>query len=245
MVHARVRTDCCTNDLAGFFPFRWIETDFTERIFLFTGIGEVKISLQKTKKGGFMKWDELVKTRRSCRSFEGRGIGEGQLKAILDAGVWAPSPLNLQPWEFIVITSSDVKAKIRGVAEEAKQNVLDGDGPDWVGKYVFNFIEEAPILIVVLFDPTRSGLGSYFGQVQGANQAASACIQNMMLAATEMGLGSLWLTFFDPERLRTVLDIPQTLDIAAIVPIGMPKGEMKAPPRKDAKIHRERYGASD
>jgi nitroreductase len=191
-----------------------------------------------------MEFSELVGKRRSCRSFEGTGLREDQVRAIVDAGIWAPSPLNLQPWEFILITSADVKAQIRAVAEEAKQDVLDHDGPGWVKKYVFDFLEEAPILIIVLFDPARSGLGKYFGQEHGAEQAASACVQNMMLAAADMGLGSLWLTFFNPERLRTVLNVPAALEIAAILPFGVPREGMKPPPRKDAKIHREKYGTA-
>jgi nitroreductase len=63
----------------------------------------------------------------------------------------------------------------------------------------------------------------------------------MLLAASELGFGTLWFTWFEPDRLRAVLNVPENLEIAAVVPIGLPKDSMKAPPRKEPKIHRERY----
>ena len=191
-----------------------------------------------------MEFKDLVKTRRSCRSFETSSISEEQLAAILDAGRWAPNPLNLQPWEFIIISDPEIKTQVLKVAHDARQEVIDNGGPGWVAKYGIGFLEEAPLLVVVVVDPSRAGLGSFFGQEYGAIQAASACVQNMILAAADMGLGTLWFTWFRPEKLRAVLDIPENLEIAAVVPIGKPKEPIEAPPRKDPKVHRQRYGPS-
>ena len=93
----------------------------------------------------------------------------------------------------------------------------------------------------ITVDPKKGGLGSFFGQKYGAMQAASACIQNMMLAATDLGLETLWFTFFEPQKLQEELDIPQNLEIAGVLPIGKPKEPIKAPPRKEARVHYERY----
>jgi nitroreductase len=97
------------------------------------------------------------------------------------------------------------------------------------------------VFIVVVFDPSKGGLGVFFNQPHGALQAVSACVQNMMLAAADQGLGSLWFTFFDPADLQSVLNIPENLEIAGVIPIGKPKGEMKAPPRKEPVVHKDRY----
>jgi 5,6-dimethylbenzimidazole synthase len=188
-----------------------------------------------------MEFKELVKARRSCRAFDGAAVTEEQLAFILEAGQSAPSPLNLQPFEFIVITDKNIRAQIKSIAEEAKQTVIDKGGPGWAAKYDMNFIEEAPVLIAIIVDPSKGGLGSFFGQPYGAMQAASACIQNMMLAASDRGLESLWFTFFAPEKLKEALDIPQTLEIAGVLPIGKPKEPIKAPPRKEPQVHRQRY----
>jgi len=188
-----------------------------------------------------MQFTDLVKTRRSCRSFQPFSIYEEQLSAVLDAGRWAPSPLNLQPWEFIIVKDPQIKAQVRKVAEEAKQEIIDKNGPGWASRYGVGSLEEAALLVVVVVNPSRGGFGNYFGQKYGAIQAASACIQNMLLACTDMGLGALWFTFFRPEKLRPVLNIPEKLEIAGIILIGRPKEPTKSPPRNDPIIHENRY----
>jgi len=192
-----------------------------------------------------MEFAALVEARRSCRSFEAAEVPEEHLEKILKAGQWAPSPLNLQPWEFIIITDTRTKASVVEIADEAKQEVIDNGGPGWVGKYPMDFLMEAPVLIVVVFNPNQKGLGGYFGQPHGAIQGASACVQNIMLAAWDMGLGSLWFTFFRPDKLKKILGIPETMEIAAVIPIGKSKGEIKTPSRKAAVVHRERYTQVD
>lgn len=189
-----------------------------------------------------MEFKDLVKVRRSCRAFESTIVSDDQVTAILEAGQWAPSPLNLQPWEFIVITDPAVKTKIREAAEDARQQVVDGGGPGWAGKYAMTFIEDAPVLIVVVCNPTKGGLGSFFNQNLGAMQAASACVQNMMMAAADMGLGTVWFTFFDPDSLAGVLNIPENLEIAGVIPVGKPSASPDAPPRKAGKVHNNLYG---
>lgn len=188
-----------------------------------------------------MEFKELVKARRSHRSFETTPISESQLKEIITAGQWAPNPLNMQPWEFILVTDPAIKTWIRRISEEAKQVVTGQNGPKWVTSYDLAFLEDAPVLAVILANPKKSGMGSYFGQQYGAIQAVSACIQNMLLAAADIGLASLWFTFFRPEDLRGILHIPEELEIIAIVPLGKPKEQVKAPPRKEPKIYYNYY----
>lgn len=190
-----------------------------------------------------MEFKALVQARRSVRSFDATEVTDEQIAAIIDAGLWAPSPLNLQPWEFIVVSDPEIKKQIKEVAEEAKQEVMDNEGPGWVAKYSMDWLLEAPVFIIVAADPKKSGLGSFFGQGNGAIQAASACVQNMMLAAADMGLGSIWFTFFRPEKLKELLNVPENLDIAAVLPIGTSKDPAKAPPRKEPTVYSQQYGS--
>lgn len=190
-----------------------------------------------------MEFIDLVKTRRSCRSFDDSPVSEQQLTVILEAGCWAPSPLNLQPWEFIIVTDVEIKSRIRQVAEDAKLEVVNNDGPNWAQKYKTDFLEEAPVLVVVVVDPSRAGLGKYFGQEYGAIQAGAICIQNMMLAAANLGLGSILFTFFRPQKLRAILDIPEKFVVIGLIPIGKPAVPTKTTStRKGFKIHSQRYG---
>ncbi len=188
-----------------------------------------------------MEFNQLVKARRSCRSFADAAVSDEDVNAILEAGQWAPSPLNLQPWQFVVVRASDAKARIRQAGETAKQAVAEGGGPGWAAKYDMDFVEQAPVLVAVLYDPGKGGLGAFFNQPHGALQAASACIQNMMLKATDLGLESLWFTFFDPAALAPILQIPDKLDIAGVIALGKPTDAVKAPPRKEAAVHKEQY----
>jgi nitroreductase len=192
-----------------------------------------------------MEFTDLVRMRRSCRSFEATAVSEENLKAILEAGQWAPSPLNLQPWEFIVVVETEMKKRIRQAGEEARQQVIDGGGPGWAKKYSMAFLEQAPVLVAVVSDPRKGGLGGFFGQPQGAMQAACACVQNMMLAAADLGLASLWFTFFDPESVRAILGVPVEKEVVAIVPVGRPQQALEAPPRKTPRIHTDRYVAAE
>ena len=188
-----------------------------------------------------MEFKELVKARRSCRAFDSSEIPDDQIAPILEAGQWAPSPLNMLPWEYIVVKDKGVQAQIIEAAEAAKQAVIDSDGPGWVNKYSMAYLKGAPVFIVVVFDPSKGGLGVFFNQPHGAMQAVSACVQNMMLAAADQGLGTLWFTFFDPAKLQVILDIPEKFEVAAVIPLGKPAEEAKAPPRKDPIVHKDRY----
>ena len=190
-----------------------------------------------------MTTEILFESRRSCRAYNSDPVSEGQLHAILTAGQWAPSPLNLQPWEFIIVDDPETKTRIRKAAETARQAVIDNGGPGWAAKYDLTFLEEAPLMIAVAADPSKGGLGDYFGQEHGAIQAAAACIQNMMLAASQMALGSLWFTFYRPDELKAILQVPERLALAGLVLFGTPKKPVPVPPRKDPIVHRRRYQA--
>ena len=73
-----------------------------------------------------MEFKALVKERRSCRVFETSPVSEEQVAAIIEAGQWAPNPLNLQPWEFITIRDQALKAKIKKAAEDFISTLLSG-----------------------------------------------------------------------------------------------------------------------
>lgn len=188
-----------------------------------------------------MEFNELVKLRRSCRAYTEEPVTRAQMDAIIEAGQWAPSPLNLQPFQFIAVTGEAGKAGIHKAGLAARQAVLDQKGPGWVKNYPMDFILECPLILVVVSDPGAGGLGGFFGQPHGAMAAASACIQNMMLMAENLGLSSLWFTFFDPENVKALLEIPTDLDVAGAVLVGTPKTQVKVPPRKAPAVHLETF----
>lgn len=179
-----------------------------------------------------MELMQAITSRRSVRAFSPEPIGEADLARLLEALAWAPSPLNLQPWSVVAVSDPAQKEAIRAAAETAKARVAAGGGPGWAAKYPTDFLTQAPLILAVAYDPAKGGLGAHFNQPHGALTAAAAGVQNLMLAAAELGLGSLWFTFCDPADLRPILGIPEELELAGIIPLGRPAGAVKAPPRK-------------
>jgi len=177
-----------------------------------------------------------IKERRSCREFQPEPVSEETIEKILDAAAWAPSPLNMQPWEFVVITSSEVKDKIFAESVRCKDWALEKSGWKWLGGYKVDFVKSAPVIIAVVGDPKKSGVDMFMEEgPSGYQHACAAAIQNMLLAAHASGLGALWFTFFDRKPMREILGIDEKKTPVALVCLGKPDGKPTAMPRKDVK----------
>jgi 5,6-dimethylbenzimidazole synthase len=165
-----------------------------------------------------------IKERRSCRRFLPDAVGEENIEKILEAGNWAPSPANQQPWEFIIITSDDIKGKVFSESEICKRKLFERSGWKWLENFSIEFVKEAPVIIAVLGDPQKSGADVFLdeGRGRGYLEACSAVVQNMMLAACALGLGSLWFTLFEAEAVRRILGLDAGRDPVALLCIGKP-----------------------
>ena len=179
---------------------------------------------------------EAMKERRSCRDFSSEPVNDETIGKILEAAGWAPSPLNTQPWEFIVVTAQDVKEKIFSEADRCRKWALEKSGWKWLGGYKMDFLKSAPVIIAVIGDPKKTGVDMFMeeGSV-GYQHACAAAIQNMHLAAHALGLGSLWFTFFDKKNLRDILSIDPEKTPVALVCFGKAGSEPQETPRKDVK----------
>jgi nitroreductase len=176
-----------------------------------------------------------IRERRSCRSFLDDPINEAVLEKIIEAGTWAPSPMNAQPWEFIVVTSPEMKEKVYVEAERCRQWALRTSGWSWLDKYQIEFLRDVPALIAVIGDPKKSGVDMFFedGSV-GYQYACAAAAQNMMLASQALGLGSLWFTLFDRKIMGEVLGVNPEKKVLSIVCLGKPAGVVAPVGRKPA-----------
>ncbi len=179
---------------------------------------------------------DAIKGRRSCRSFLPDPIPENDLEKVLDAGNWAPSPLNGQPWEFLVITGKEVKEKILGEAERCRQWAVEKSGWKWLGKYQLNFLQTSPVMIAVIGDPEKTGVDMFQEEGRVAYQhACAAAIQNMHLAAHALGYSTLWFTLFDKKAMRGILDVARERTPLALICLGKPGTDMPVIPRKELK----------
>ena len=178
-----------------------------------------------------------MKERRSCRDFLPEPVSEETIEKILEAATWAPSPLNMQGWEFIVVTNQEVKEKIYSESERCREWALEKSGWKWLGGYKVDFLKSAPVIIAIIGDPKKTGVDMFMeeGKKAGYQHACAAAIQNMHLAAHALGLGSLWFTFFDKQNLRDILGIDPEKTPVALVCLGKAGSEPQDMPRKDVK----------
>ena len=179
---------------------------------------------------------EAMKERRSCRNYLSDPVGEETIEKVLEAATWAPSPLNMQGWEFIVVTNPEVKEKIYSESDRCRKWALEKSGWKWLGGYSLDFLKSAPVIIAITGDPKKTGVDMFMeeGSV-GYQHACAAAIQNMHLAAHALGLGSLWFTFFDKKAMREILGIDPEKTPIAIVCLGKVGGDPTPAPRKDHK----------
>lgn len=177
-----------------------------------------------------------IKERRSCRNFLPEPVGEDIIEKLLEAAIWAPSPLNSQPWEFIVVTNQEVKGKIFSEAERCRKWALEKSGWKWLGPYQLNFLQRAPVIIAVVGDPKKTGVDMFMEEGNVGYQAAcAAAIQNIHLVAHSFGLGSLWFTLFDKKPMREILGIPVVKTPLALICLGKTEGVPAPIPRKNVK----------
>ncbi len=178
-----------------------------------------------------------IKERRSCRSYLPDAVDDETIDRILEAAVWAPSPANNQPWEFVVITGAEAKEKIFSEAEFRKKELFEKSGWKWMDKYRVDFLKQTPLIIAVIGDPQKTGADMFAEEGRGLayQHACAAAIQNMLLAAHALGLAGLWFTLFDKTAMRQILGVDSEKDPIALICLGKPGAEPLQTPRKDPK----------
>jgi 5,6-dimethylbenzimidazole synthase len=179
---------------------------------------------------------DAVKGRRSCRAFLPEAVSEEEIAKVLEAANWAPSPLNGQPWRFLVITSADLKTRISQEAERCRKWALEQSGWKWLDRYPLDFLKTVPTMIAVVGDPKKTGVDQFMEDgPTGYQHACAAAIQNLHLAAYALGLGTLWFTLYHKRILGEILGIGPDEMVLALVLIGRPSAPPAKVPRKDVK----------
>jgi len=169
---------------------------------------------------------EAIRTRRSVRKFIDRPVEEEKLQAVLEAVRMAPSWANMQCWRIVVVKDRSMKEKI------SEQSYVESffAPKGYKSNPSKKALAEAPVVIVLCADPAQSG--TLWGQTYYLADAGIAS-QNLMLAARALGLGTVFVGVYDEEKLKALLNIPGSIRIVGLFPIGYPAGEQKdGPPRK-------------
>ncbi len=146
-----------------------------------------------------MNFMELIKTRYSCRKFDKRPVEQEKIDMILEAARFAPTAANRQPQRIMVIKKDKIE-------------LLKNCTP-------YHF--DAPVTFLVCYDRTASWKRKYDGRDSGEVDASIVGTQ-MMLAASEAGIGSTWVMSFDPKAIREAFHLPEEYEPVALFPMGYP-----------------------
>lgn len=162
--------------------------------------------------------------RRSVRSYTDAPVSDQELNTLLDAAMIAPSAGNAQPWHFVVLTDRELLAKVPDIHPYA------------------GMAAKAPLGIVVCAELKLEKYPGFWVQ------DCSAAVQNMLLAATGLGLASVWTGIYPVEErvaaFTQLLGLPEGILPLALVVLGRPQKEPESRSRfKAERVHRNRFGA--
>lgn len=158
---------------------------------------------------------DAIKERRSTRAFKEDEIPQATVTRLVEAACHAPSAGNVQPWQFFVVTDPEKKKGLMAAA---------------LGQ---SFVSQAPVVIVVCAEPELSG--SKYGR-RGSElyciQDTAAAVQNILLGAHALGLGTCWVGAFEETGVSEILELPANLRPVALIPVGHPARESRMPARR-------------
>ena len=181
-----------------------------------------------------MTLSEIILKRRSIRKFLDKPVEKEKIEACIEAARLAPSADNVQPWRFLVV--DDVQLRER-LGEAAFSSIYRP----------CRFVVKAPVVIIILAHPdvVANKLGKAVQGTQYYLLDIGIAGEHLVLAATEMGLGTCWVGWFSKRGVRKLLDIPRKYDVVAMIALGYPDPKHLGPKKK--KLLREilRYNKFD
>lgn len=169
-----------------------------------------------------MEFVDLIKKRYSVRSYLSKPVEDEKLKKVLNAARLAPTAVNKQPFRLIVV-------KTEGKIEELKRI------------YHADWFSQAPLVICACTVKSES-----WTRRDGRNYVdvdTTIAMDHLILAATELGLGTCWIAAFDAEAAREILKTPEDVEPLLFTPLGYPADEAGLKSRKelDALVHYEHW----
>jgi nitroreductase len=143
---------------------------------------------------------KAIHERRSIRQFTDAPVSRDLVMTAIEAASWAPSGLNNQPWRFAIIWDKPLQEALAALTEYS------------------NILKSASVLIAVFLDKEAS-----YDYTKDC-QAIGACLQNLLLSLHSVGLGAVWIgeILYNKEDVRKTLNLPEQLELMAIVAVGHP-----------------------
>lgn len=180
-----------------------------------------------------------IKTRRSVREYKSDPVDDKTVELVLEAGRWAPSWANTQCWRFIVVRDSKMKAK---VADTLFRRPGGFENPSTKA------VNTVPVLIVVCAQMGKSGCRPDGETVTEKGDwymfDTALAVQNMVLAAHALGLGTVIIGAFDAPRAAEILGVPDGYSLVTLFPLGVPDEKPGPRPRKELSeiVYHDKFG---
>ncbi len=162
---------------------------------------------------------ELVRTRRSIRSYRPDPVPREMIESCVDAARFAPSASNTQGWRFFVAEGA--------VKDRVAREALGGIVPN-------RFAAGAPVIVALAMKlgVVTHRLGAGIKGIDYHLLDAGIAGEHFVLRAAELGLGTCWIGWFDKKAVRRLLEIPRGWDVPALITVGFPAGEPQSKERR-------------
>ena len=158
-----------------------------------------------------MNFNELINKRYSVRAYKPDKVEDEELQQVLNAACLAPTAANRQPIQFIVIHTADREKELNRIYQR-----------EWFSK--------APFVICACAVPSQA-----WSRMDNKNYSevdVTIAMDHLVLAATDLGLGTCWIAAFDPVAAREVLGLPNGVEPIAFTPLGYPADQPRLKKRK-------------
>jgi nitroreductase len=205
-----------------------------------------------------MDVSDAIRTRRSIRKFKPDPIPEEKIKRLLESARLAPSGTNTQPWRFIVVRDDDTKIKLQKAAHNQRHvkraPVIIVCCADLKAFKEFPARVDELIESGALPERTRDVFIPYLKKgmdtvTKDALMVAAAAnvaiaVEHIVLQAVEIGLGTCWIRWYEDEEVKEILDMPEHIEVMALLPVGIPDEDPSPRPRLslDKIVFSEKYG---
>lgn len=165
---------------------------------------------------------DIVKGRRSIRKYETKDIPDALLNQVLESIQWSPSWANTQCWEVVAVKDGTIKEKLKDTI--APKNPAT------------NAIVDAPVVLALCGKQNSSGfykdqVTTKFGDWLLFDLGIAA--QSICLTAHHLGLGTVIVGLFDHDKAKTALNVPEGVELVALIPMGYPAKDAPAPKRRE------------
>jgi nitroreductase len=163
-----------------------------------------------------MDFQELVRQRQSVRKYQNKPVEKEKIEKLIEAVHLAPSACNSQPWKLIIVDEPELKGE---VAKATFNKAIS-----------FNkFAEEAPVIAVLVIEKAKpvAQIGGLIKNREYPEYDIGIAASHFCLQATELGLGTCMMGWFDQKKIQQLLNIPKKRTIGLVITLGYPPDDYK------------------